>query len=105
MTYFEPELDFITSLPPAADTHGQKFAAYHKAHPEIYAAIKREALATVGRISTKRIYETLRGRFPHLDNSYTGDYADMLCDEYHAMAARIERRRRPERKMKLVYTK
>ena len=105
MTYFEPELDFTTAIPPATDTHKQKFAAYHRKYPEIYAAIKREALATTGRISTKRIYETLRGRFPHLDNSYTGDYADLLCDEFPAMAPRIERRRRPERTMRLVYTK
>ena len=101
--YYHPELPITPELLPPQDTHAQKFAAYHSAHPELYKAIEFQALRTVGRISTKRIYEELRGQFPHLDNSYTADYAYLLCEKHPEIVARIERRRRAIKKMKLVY--
>ncbi len=98
---YHPEFDF--NAPPAQDTHKQKFWAYHRAHPEIYWAIKNEALSMSGHRSMKGIYESLRGRFPHLNNSYTGDYTDLLCEDHPELAPYFERRRRPEKTMKLVY--
>lgn len=100
---YEPELPF--NQPDAQDTHRQKFFAYHRKYPEVYQAIEAEALARSGRLSMKGIYEALRGKFPHLNNSYTGDYTDILCADHPSLAHRFERRRRPERKMKLVYTR
>lgn len=90
---------------PAQDTHAQKFAAYDRKHPELYRAIEARALEMAGRISIKRIYEELRGKFPHLDNTFTADYADMLCEKHPEIAHRVERRRRAAKKMRLVYAK
>lgn len=100
---YEPELPLVDT--PAQDTHAQKFAAYHGRHPELYRAIEARALETAGRISTKRIYEELRGKFPHLNNTFTADYADMLCEKHPEIAHRVERRRRAAKKMRLVYAK
>lgn len=100
---YEPEI--IPDLPPAQDTHAQKFAAYDRKHPELYRAIEARALEMAGRISIKRIYEELRGKFPHLNNTFTADYADMLCEKHPEIAHRVERRRRAAKKMRLVYAK
>ena len=100
---FEREFDFDTPL--AQDTKAQKFYAYHRKHPEIYRAIEARALAMTGRISTKRIYEELRGHFPHLNNTFTSDYADLLCEKHPELAPRIERRNRAVSKMALHYVK
>lgn len=100
---YERELPLVDT--PAQDTHAQKFAAYDRKHPELYRAIEARALETAGRISTKRIYEELRGKFPHLDNSYTADYADKLCEDHPEIAHRVERRRRATKRMRLVYAK
>ena len=102
--YFEEEL--VPDLPLAQDTTAQRFVAFNAKHPEIMEAIHAEAanrlLLGANRLSMKGIFEALRGRFPHLNNSFTSYYTDALIEEHPVFAAYFERRRRADRPMRLV---
>lgn len=103
---YEPEL-FDTTLP--QDTHAQKFHAYNLAHPEIYWAIKAKSAELVDsgrdRLSMKGIFETLRGQFPHLDNSFTADYARLLVTYCPRFEGYFEFRGQAECKMAHHYVR
>lgn len=102
--YFEEEL--VPDLPLAQDTTAQRFVAFNAKHPEIMEAIHAEATDRVRRgalrISMKGIFESLRGRFPHLNNSYTSYYTDALIDRDPFFQHYFERRRRADHPMRLV---
>jgi hypothetical protein len=99
--------ELFDGLPDPQDTHEQRFEKYNNENPEIYWAIKAMAYKLLQegnrRLSMKGIFELLRGKFPHLNNSYTADYTDLLI-KYHPQYEKLfERRKRADGDMRLVY--
>lgn len=106
----DPELQL--ALPEGPDpelsaelrTIAARFAAFHRAHPEVYATLHASALAEWAagsrRISVKGLWEELRrtgsptgsdGSRYKLNNIYTRCYADLLAEDPR-LAPCIERR-------------
>lgn len=107
---YEPEL--IPGLSPAQDTTVQKWAAFHREHPEIFDAIRSRAFYLLRgnprRISMKKIFEDLRGlgelfgREGGLNNSYTSLYTDELVAREPVFEGKFLRRHRAAKRMRLV---
>ena len=102
---YEPELPLVDT--PAKDTTAQKFDQFNRANPAVYWAIKAQAAMLIDsgakRVSMKGIFEVLRGKFEHMDNSFTAYYVDLLIMENPRFDAYFERRGRAKGAMALHY--
>lgn len=103
-----PEFDFNQG--PAQDTLEQKFAAYDIANPEVWAAFSECVLEHIRKgesyISPRDLAPEIRRKVRHgVNNSYFRFYGDRFRAKYPHYAHLFRERRRPERKMKLVYTR
>ena len=101
----QPDLFSAAESSEPADT-AERFARFHAAHPEVYAAIRAEALFRRARgdtrIGIKAIFEELRPRFAGngngnaaaygLDNRFTSRYSRLLTDEYPELAELIHQK-------------
>lgn len=106
--HFEQELD--PSVAPAQDTKAQRWVAFHHKHPEVYTAIEAETLLRARgarRLGMRHIVEDLRGSLSYLriDNSFIPFYGDLFCEDHPEHARLFTKKRRAERRMRLVFTK
>lgn len=96
----------LCETPAGEPSLGERFAAFHRANPQVYRRLhnlaRARAAAGERRISVKGLYEELRREGPatngsdspwRLDNSFTRCYADLLAADPE-LESRIERRRR-----------
>jgi len=105
---YERELPLVDT--PAQDTLAQKFAAYDEAHPEVWQAF-RDCVDT--QIRNGATYISPRDQAPEVrrmvkhgvNNSYWRFYADKYKAKRPSHADVFRERRRPSKKMRLVYAK
>ena len=107
---YEPELPLQPELPLAQDTLAQKFAAYDLEHPEIWEAFEDCIFEHIRNgetyISPRDLAPEIRHKVRHgVNNSFFRFYGDKFRAKYPHYAYLFRERRRPERKMKLVYTR
>lgn len=105
---YHPELPLQPDLPPAQDTLDQRFAAYDKAHPEVYEEFYYCVLMHVrdGYISPRDLAPEVRKAVGHgVNNSYWRFYADKFKAQCPQYAHLFRERRRPEGKMAHHYVR
>lgn len=108
--HYEPELPLQPELPLAQDTLAQKFAAYDRVNPEVWIAFKDCVFEHINKgetyISPRDLAPEIRRKVQHgVNNSYFRFYGDRFKATYPHYAHLFRERRRPERAMKLVYTR
>ena len=102
--FYHPEFDM--GQDPAQETKIQKFLAFHRKHPEVFAAIQDKARCEYPKpyISMRKIIEELRGGFygMQLNNNFAPYYTDVLIEIEPCYEGRFRRRGRAIQRMKKV---